>query len=739
MSEETVDWTLWRQIVSHSGVVTIESPDGTAVAQSISLGTDGVEVFDSDRKAIGEWATLRVARRATMCYDNEAFTSRTAKGSQARKQYSPPGNIFPEYAIVGYSRTAEGPVMAKCPRKGTSPNNNLGSAGNQRLRDQNSFKGNEFRIVRKVKIRAEAIIPHISLTVPINLINLKQSLWTAGASISTTPVGQGYNGDSEELAQLIEQQADILFSGESMSPIAMYSPIPRIYSETHSEALFNPYQPPSESNPAISSLVPTGEILLQDRADTPGFHLHLHLVLLKDYAEELVEILKRFAFLQSKDHLTLPHILQACEIYHDIRSSPNLQLESVFKQGGSITYPVPECPLNVFIVYFQHWIRYTEFHGLSDYIHPFRFAVTMFNTDMQRPTEGQYVFSITELDYEHIQQLLLNTTPKLPSIPLNYKIRVFPFMMPGTRMSDVYLDRNHLFQVPHEILLALTGIGNVYCLGIPSYACGNSCYDMAIPMPILDETFSGRKPLTAIVDLSETAFTDLCSTKLNTTHAKFIGASTAVYDSIHLGPVWKANSVASPAAVQSAINEQGDPETAKSGTLSKDEYGYLINWLKVPEQHYVLNAVANQLLASYPADTEPPVHGVVDILTKGIEIVQQDRTRLEVLRDLNAYAQDKRLHMWLPQTVCRIYGLNLVDGDNNFHEGLQSIDKDAAKFTLIVTSVQLLIFAGEYKVDGSDEERDDISGYINDLLDIVTPVSKVEKYLKTLSRYIRSN
>jgi hypothetical protein len=76
-----------------------------------------------------------------MCYDNEAFNSETTRGDQARSMYSPSDGKFPECAVVGYSQTAEGPVMAKSPRKGKSSKDNPGSAeGDQTLRDQNSFK-----------------------------------------------------------------------------------------------------------------------------------------------------------------------------------------------------------------------------------------------------------------------------------------------------------------------------------------------------------------------------------------------------------------------------------------------------------------------------------------------------------------------------------------------------------------------------------------------------------------------
>jgi hypothetical protein len=57
-SEEIVEWALFRTTISTSGAIIIQSPDGTSIAESLPLGTNGVTVFNNDGRAIGEWLIM---------------------------------------------------------------------------------------------------------------------------------------------------------------------------------------------------------------------------------------------------------------------------------------------------------------------------------------------------------------------------------------------------------------------------------------------------------------------------------------------------------------------------------------------------------------------------------------------------------------------------------------------------------------------------------------------------------
>ncbi|KAL6693801.1 hypothetical protein J3F84DRAFT_71775 [Trichoderma pleuroticola] len=154
-------------------------------------------------------------------------------------------------------------------------------------------------------------------------------------------------------------------------------------------------------------------------------------------------------------------------------ASDNRQIEEVFDQEDSIKYPLPTCLFSRFVIYLDYYLRYTEYHGLSYCIHSFRFVATMSEMDLN-PSQRvvDCMMHIHDLDFNIVKELLLKSTAKTLLIPMDYKIRVFPFMMLGTKLLSLrfHLNQTQSITVPNEIAIELSGIGSIYSFGQPSYA-----------------------------------------------------------------------------------------------------------------------------------------------------------------------------------------------------------------------------------------------------------------------------
>ncbi|RFU76619.1 hypothetical protein TARUN_5620 [Trichoderma arundinaceum] len=726
-----IDWDLWAWQVSSSGTITIKSPDGSTIAESIAIGRDGINAVDNDGRPTGEWTNIKINNRAVTRTVNFAFSPKTSKGKALREKWSPSDDTFPLYATVGWSRTGEGLVFAKAPRKGLFGQVN----GSESLRDQNSFRGNEFWVLKKRKITAAAIIPHISLTIPTNLTELKQALWTPGTPVSDTRIGTGHWTRQEELSDLIKQQADILFDGTPLNPITRCSVFRESTEMTAHATLSQP------TSPLGDDWIPNSEILLQGEYDT-----------------KLLRLLNDFARRQCFDHLNVPIMLQACEVYHDILSSPDLQQEEVFKVNGKTSvkkYRVPECPLNFFVVYFPHWIRFAEFYSMSDYIHPFRFVTEMYSEDAK--AKMPYAFDIfdvkDELDYDIVRRLLISASSKVSSVDKDHKVRVLPFMMEGTRIPMVNFGEGHPIQAPHRIALALTGIGNVYSLGAPSYA----------------KNISTKIELTIPMDIA----------KIISPHRQHAGVSGSVggRDSISdhkatcLGPIWKVecpmafdnhpllpthpfedivrcstsiftdDSKSSRAVVETLVDEQSIDEENDASmcsaypALDNEEYRKVIELLGRPRQHCAWNQVADQLLTAYSIESQPPVRRVLAALDEGLERVREDRTQVKSLLDLATWGEDNPFVKWLPQTVCRFHGHDTKDNDEQIYKTLKQINEDIYKLTCRIIISQYTCFTGDYDLS-LELDRDGVMEDVKDLLGYLLPDFPVEAYIENLREVV---
>src|SRR6478609_180217 len=88
------------------------------------------------------------------------------------------------------------------------------------------------------------------------------------------------------------------------------------------------------------------------------------------------------------DPMSLNLAIQAAGVCLNITATPDLAAE-FFAYGyykttdRALTHPVPMVPMEVFVLTFPHFLRYTEIMKNTRYMHPFRFAKLNYDRDLK--------------------------------------------------------------------------------------------------------------------------------------------------------------------------------------------------------------------------------------------------------------------------------------------------------------------------------------------------------------------
>jgi hypothetical protein len=128
--------------------------------------------------------------------------------------------------------------------------------------------------------------------------------------------------------------------------------------------------------------------------------------------------------------------------------------------------------------------------------------------------------------------------------------------------------------------------------------------------------------------------------------------------------------------------------------LGKQEYNFLIHILRAPRAHYIWAEAANNIENAHSANKLPFAWEVLGILTTCLEITLKDLEKAQSLRDTSTWAGSRCLLVrWLPQTVCRLFGHKIEDGDLGVLDMLESIGGNIFKPTIVVIGTQLMILA----------------------------------------------
>ncbi|KAL6691703.1 hypothetical protein J3F84DRAFT_403378 [Trichoderma pleuroticola] len=212
---------------------------------------------------------------------------------------------------------------------------------------------------------------------------------------------------------------------------------------------------------------PTPSIRNLTYAAPAGFVYRAALTDAFEYPPDLIRLLKEFALQYPNDCLPLRLMLLACHLWFDIITHPDLQLEWFMseRKGGEGFNEVPEVSLAAFIVYFAHWLSWTESMGLFEHPHPFRFVSRACESDQ---AHAGLAVKANHIPQDRVIALMRKVTCRIPDISIGTRINLLPCQMPGTKMLPMH---HHFAAVvyPHSISLALTGLPHMGYLGLPNY------------------------------------------------------------------------------------------------------------------------------------------------------------------------------------------------------------------------------------------------------------------------------
>lgn len=145
-------------------------------------------------------------------------------------------------------------------------------------------------------------------------------------------------------------------------------------------------QPESRENKLLSQVLPNTKILSRLPVDRTrsGFTFFLPPIEALEFPPELIRILKDFLEKYLNDLMTLRTCLIACYIFKQAIEHSDMLMERFMQmrraKGGAYQL-VPEIRPVACLIYTPHWLRFPEYMGLTEYLHPFRFIYRELDTD----------------------------------------------------------------------------------------------------------------------------------------------------------------------------------------------------------------------------------------------------------------------------------------------------------------------------------------------------------------------
>ncbi|PNP59806.1 hypothetical protein THARTR1_00685 [Trichoderma harzianum] len=311
-------------------------------------------------------------------------------------------------------------------------------------------------------IEHQDVILHHLATTEANLVMLKRLV--SGEPLETfltTPE------DRKAYDLYVERLIQGLKDGAAIAPFTFINP-PELSDvppgSCLSDRLQDDAKPCGDDNRPCN---PTPSIRNLTYAAPAGFVYRAALTDAFEYPPELIRLLKEFALQYPNDCLPLRLMLLACHLWFDIITHPDLQLEWFMseRKGGEGFNEVPDVSLAAFLVYFAHWLSWTESMGLFEHPHPFRFVSRACESDQ---AHAGLAVKANHIPQDRVIALMRKVTCRIPDISIEMRINLLPCQMPGTKMLPIY---HHFAAVvyPHPISLALTGLPHMGYLGLPKY------------------------------------------------------------------------------------------------------------------------------------------------------------------------------------------------------------------------------------------------------------------------------
>ncbi|KKO97848.1 hypothetical protein THAR02_10052 [Trichoderma harzianum] len=500
MSDETwMGCTVQRK--SDGGCI-ILSPDSTPLLETedapktMSKKDNHSNTVDSIRD--DEFAKFKLLARCTFLSDscdeddntktNASRSEKLSRLEQELKGTTVNGKTYVSAAYLGFSTEMKGAVFMR--KELWSPYN---SDNYSQLPSRKSTKGKRGPIEQLISgpvhehatrfdlkgvslkcglsslsphIKHRGVIPHYLATTEVNLTTLKRLV--SGEPLETfltTPENRkAYDLYVEKLIQGLKRGAAIApFSFTAPPVLSDLPPRSNLAGRLQDDA-----KPQDEDNRYLSEVACKPYVPLQAPSiASPSFVYRAAPVGAFEYPPELIRLLKEFALQYPNDFLPLRLMLLACHLWFDMIKHLNQQLQRSMSgelRGYTPYENIPEVSLAAFIVYFAHWLSWTESMGLSGHLHPFHFVFKACESDQVHPG-----FAV---DKDHIPQdrifaLMHKVTSRIQNLRTDARINLLPCHIPGSKMPS--FSPTVTLQPPHPISLALTGLPHVGYLGLPNY------------------------------------------------------------------------------------------------------------------------------------------------------------------------------------------------------------------------------------------------------------------------------
>ncbi|OAA82131.1 hypothetical protein LEL_01676 [Akanthomyces lecanii RCEF 1005] len=203
------------------------------------------------------------------------------------------------------------------------------------------------------------------------------------------------------------------------------------------------------------------------------------------YPEDVMVEIEDFARYFPQDAVHPSLALLALHLWLDIMGHET-RMKEPFIQSGS---DVGDVDLGVFILYFPHYLRYTENQRHLHYLHPFRYVATAYQRDLLKSDLFQVQPAI--LSVENMCSFVQQAESKTHGVLPTDRIEFLPQDMHGSLMAR---PTGALSAAPSEVLKALVGIGNIYQHGLPCYRFEDGpqiTAELIVPKDLLDSLMRG--------------------------------------------------------------------------------------------------------------------------------------------------------------------------------------------------------------------------------------------------------
>ncbi|KAL7814483.1 hypothetical protein V8C26DRAFT_421419 [Trichoderma gracile] len=379
------------------------------------------------------------------------------------------GERYITAAYIGFDSCMQGPVFARAAKDAAdadSPTAMVSSKANSPRDTNDAFdlKGLTFNCDSTSSAVGNGFIPHCAMTSRANMDILRELL--TGLPLEDHLYDSEINRYLRHVGNFILD----LKTGNALNPF--------VYVDLN----VGPFCPPGkdlryvlqhdrccpcdENRPLSHVVCDTTFLSRQDKDGVlSGFRYQAALVEALEYPEELLSMLQDFASLYPNDILPLRTLLLACHLWADITGHRKLFLERFFEKRedqGSVPQ-VPDIPLAVCLVYYSHWLKWTQWMGLSEFPHPFRFMSQAVKSDMDKEAIG---INPDSIDQARVFALIAKAKSRIPLVEASHRIEIMPCYMPGSTMPPMF---GPMAIRPEQVPLALTGLPDVQYLGLNSY------------------------------------------------------------------------------------------------------------------------------------------------------------------------------------------------------------------------------------------------------------------------------